>query len=91
MPLFLFLSSLSRPTLAVLAVWCCELVLFVAHAWLLLQVSDSGEGLSISTIERPDKDSAVEEADRFRASGGPEPSTKTCKLPDDAETAVGNS
>ena len=31
MPLFLFLSSLSRPTLAVLAVWCCELVLFVAY------------------------------------------------------------
>jgi hypothetical protein len=60
-------------------------------SWLLLQVSDTGKGLSISTIERPDKDWAVEEAARIRASGGPEPSTDTGKLPDQAETAVGNS
>ena len=59
--------------------------------WLLLQVSDSGEGLSISTIERPDKDWAVEEAAKIRASGGPEPSTDTGKLLDEAETAVSNS
>jgi hypothetical protein len=49
------------------------------------------KGLSISTTGRPGRDWVVEEAAKNRAPGGPEPPTDTGKLPEEANTALGNS